>query len=384
MTFSKNYLSNQSQPWAREVTKRIVNIENAFRSAEVNNTTRDDQLAASFRRLDQNFYDTKEANENAIDAINAVLGLGEAPEEGEEPEYPINGANIVADTITANEISSEYVYAGNISANQINAGTITGITFRTSAFGQRVQIQDNEIQIYNDSGTLVGELYGTTDPLSNQALYIDTTSSNAGFLVDAPGGVFIRGNFGVYQANASIEGSLAVRDNFTIGSTVASSGLTFYDNGDDQMEGPGFRATGNINVAGDLLASLPSGTGSDVRITSNNKLVKSSSSLRYKQDVSEAEIDYDLLASINVKTFKFKNDVIEYGEEAQKVYGFIAEELHDLGLVDFVIYEKLEDGTKRPDGIKEDSIFAATYKLVQMQGEKIKTLEQKVTELENG
>jgi hypothetical protein len=55
VTFSKNYLSAQSQPWAREVQKRLANLEATFRSAEVNNTTRDDQLAASFRRLDAAF-----------------------------------------------------------------------------------------------------------------------------------------------------------------------------------------------------------------------------------------------------------------------------------------------------------------------------------------
>lgn len=385
MTFSRNYLSAQSQPWAREVQKRVTNLESAFRSAEVNNTTRDDQLAASFRRLDATFLETQEAANNALTAINGILGLGTAPAAGEDPEYPINGANIVANTITATEISSQYVYAGSINAGQINAGTITGITFRTSASGQRVQIQNNEIEVYNSTGTLVGEIYGTTDPLANQALFVDTSASNAAFLVNAPSaGIFLVGPVGVYGANMSIEGGLSVKDSFTIGSTSPSSGLTFSDNGNNQMEGPGFRATGNINVAGDIFASLDVGSGNTVYVDSNNKFVRSSSSLRYKEQIQDFMPDYNLITSMNVKTFKFKNEVEVQGEDAVTVYGFIAEELDQMGLTDFVIYENLEDGTKRPDGIRADSISAATYKIVQMQAQKITDLEQRVTELENG
>lgn len=387
MTFSKNYLSNQSQPWAREVTKRIVNIENAFRSAEVNNTTRDDQLAASFRRLDQNFYDTKEANENAIDAINKVLGLGEPDGDPIDGSNVINnslpGAKIVANTITANEISSQYIYAGTITAEQINAGTITGINFRTAASGVRVELKNNEVEFFNNT-SFVGSMYGSTDPLASQALYVDLQSSGGGFVVNAPSrGLYVVGEIGAFGGNVFATGNVEAGASIRVG-YLNGLGLTFYDNGNNQLEGPGFRATGNINVAGDIFASLPTGSGSTVQVNSGNQFVKSSSSLRYKEQIKHMDIDYDLLSSMSVKTFKFKSEVQSYGEEAATIYGFIAEEVDEIGLTDFVIYEELEDGSIRPDGIRSDSISAATYRLVQMQGKKIKTLEQKVTELENG
>lgn len=399
MTFSKNYLSNQSQPWAREVTKRIVNIENAFRSAEVNNTTRDDQLAASFRRLDANVLATQAATEDALNAINKVLGLGEPdgdPIDGSNViDDSLPGAKIVANTITANEISSQYIYAGTIDADQINAGTLVGFTIKTKSTGQRVELENSAASFYDDLNRFTGQILGVGED-RGATLEMKSTGSgqvqvwSGGALFYASGGKFasISSNgFGSFGQLAAVGDDLVISGNNSYDPTFRMElfGATNREmkiNSQGQFEAFGFRAINNMNVGGDFFASLPVGSGTTVQVTSGNQFVKISSSLRYKQDVSDIEIDYDLLTSMNVKTFRFKNDVIQYGEEAQKIYGFIAEELHDLGLVDFVIYEELEDGTKRPDGIKQDSIFAATYKLVQIQSEKIKNLENTSNELD--
>ena len=72
MAFNKNYLPAQTQPWAREVQKRIENTETAFRSAEVNNTTRDDQLASSLRQVQAASAAATTAANSALAAINGL------------------------------------------------------------------------------------------------------------------------------------------------------------------------------------------------------------------------------------------------------------------------------------------------------------------------
>jgi len=419
MAFNKNYLSAQSQPWAREVQKRVANLETSFRSAEVNNTTRDDQLAASFRRLDATFLETKTANENAIEAINRILGLGEPDGDAIDGvniiDESVDGAKIVANsvtadqieagTITATQISSEYVYAGNISATQINAGTISGsrvaggtivgTQLKTATTNRRIELESTQMSIYDEndefSGSILGEgtdsgaivkISGTGDSflgvLSAGVLLSGSPASN---LTVSSGGISAVGNFSFSDGNVTMLGD---EPTFTMLDTGASPSRfgSFKLNAQNQFEASGWRAINDMNVGGDLFVSMDVDSGSTVRVTSGNKLVKSSSSLRYKEQIELLDLDYDLLTSMNVKSFKFINDVKENGEKASKIYGFIAEELHELGLQELVIYEELEDGTVRPDGIREDSISAATYWLVKVQANKINDLEDRIAILE--
>jgi CII-binding regulator of phage lambda lysogenization HflD len=149
-----------------------------------------------------------------------------------------------------------------------------------------------------------------------------------------------------------------------------------------QIESFGFRATGNINVAGDLFVAMDSGSGTTVVVDGNNKFLKSSSSQRYKQQIQEMPVEAKIL-SMPLKTFKYDYDVQTYGNEAPTLYGYIAEELDAQGLDDFVIYETLEDGTKRPDAVRYDSIFAALHKTVQNQASIISSLEARLAALED-
>ena len=341
MTFSKNYLSNQSQPWAREVNKRIVNIENAFRSAEVNNTTRDDQLAASFRRLDANVLATQTATENALDAINAILGLGTAPAEGEDPEYPINGANIVANTITATEISSQYVYAGTISANQINAGILQGITIKTSGVGNRIELTNDEIAIYNTSN-LVGEIYGSF--FNGQgATFFDVGSG--GMVLQSSYQIFAVGNFGVYQGQFSSEGNATFLSNL-------------------------YNPQGYNNTTTASPNTYISTTGLIMRSTNT-------SSIEAKTNIRNLEFDSSEFLSVSPVVFNYKRGIIsdEDPESPTDVIGFIAEDFESTSIGNYVVALPEVEGEFK--SLKYDKLYMFLHKTVQ-------DLEKRVTELENG
>jgi len=407
MAFSRNYLSAQSQPWAREIQKRLSNIETAFRSAEVNNTTRDDQLAASFRRLDATFLETQQAaadaqqaSQDAIDAINRILGLGEPGGD------PVDGANIVTDSITATQISSDYVYAGEIEAGQITSGsisgnfisggTIVGTQLKTAVSNRRIELESTQIAVYDENNNFTGSIFGIGT--ANGAT-LELSSGGSGLIQIWNGGMIFYGSGGKFAALSS-NGFGSFGPLYSSGDDIFIGGNNSYDptfrmnifnatnremkvNSKGQFEADGWRAINDVNVGGDLFVSMNVGSGSTVRVTSGNKLVKSSSSLRHKEQIELLELDYDLLTSVNVKSFKFINDVKENGENASKIYGFIAEELDELGLQDLVIYEELEDGTKQPDGIREDSISAVTYWLVKVQAEKINNLENEINKLQD-
>lgn len=390
MTFPANNLPTASRTWAREVEKKVTNLESSFRSAEVNNVTRDSQLSVTANaalnaatQAQAAAAQAQQATEDLQDVVNNIYVPGTENINGAAvATNTINGSKVVdgslpagkiqVNSITADQINTNYVYAGQINAGQINAGTVNGLSITggslntTAVGGKSVSISGSSASFqYNGSGvgSVEADTAGRLGVFANSGVYI--TGGSAGV--------------GVFQGNFSCEFDAILNGGLRLGGV---SGSLFSRNSDGQMEGPGFRATGNMNVAGDLFVSMDSGSGTTVVVDGNNKFLRSSSSQRYKQQVEEMQLDAGI-TSMPLKTFKYNYDVETYGEDAPKLYGYIAEELDAEGFTDFVVYETLEDGTKRPDAVRYDSIFAALHKTVQHQAELIEALEARLSALES-
>jgi hypothetical protein len=61
----------------------------------------------------------------------------------------INGNKLKEGSITAREISTDYLYAGKIKAEQIDGGEIVGCTIKTANSANFVTMQNQYISIYN-------------------------------------------------------------------------------------------------------------------------------------------------------------------------------------------------------------------------------------------
>ena len=340
----KNYLAADVQPWARQLQKEIDNLKSNFQSAEVNNTTRDDQLASSLRQVQSAANDATDAAadaavaaQDALDAINGLTGLGSPGSS-----YPVDGANLVANTVTANEISSGYVYAGQIDADQINAGTIDGLTITggsvntSPSSGRNVEISGSSAY-FKYLGGYVGEV---------------TTDSVGRLLLSGNGGLYLNGG--------------------TSGSTFfGSGGLTIGD-------AATLSVPGRISSTGTYNATISS--AANVFIASNGNLARSTSSLRYKTDVQD--IDYGLKAlDLRPRTWIDKGQYEENGNSAEglsRVAGFIAEELDELGFTELVVYD--DDG--RPEAISYDRIAVAIIPVLKHQQQTIADLTARIEALE--
>lgn len=152
--FPKNNLPTASLNWGREVEKSINNLESGFRTAEVNNVSRDAQLQASYKRLDRTITQlaatnaavdeaqsdaitalqaantanatATTANSRAIEALQDIIDLG-------SPGGPtINATNITAGTIDASQVNVTNLNADNITSGSINADRISGGTIDAS------------------------------------------------------------------------------------------------------------------------------------------------------------------------------------------------------------------------------------------------------------
>jgi hypothetical protein len=98
-------------------------------------------------------------------------------------------------------------------------------------------------------------------------------------------------------------------------------------------------------------------------------LQRSTSSLRYKTDIQTAEHGLVEVLKLRSVTYKGKND----GDKV--LGGLIAEEVHEAGLTEFVVY----DAEGRPDALHYGNMVALLVKAVQELTQRVKLLEGDAT-----
>lgn len=329
--FPKNNLPEPAQPWAREVQKQLANVITSDRANEINNSTRDNQLNSSLISL------TAAVN-SANSALNGLTGLGST--------------------------GSSYT----LNADNINGGTITGVTLQSALSGQRVAINGTNIALYNSSNELSGTINGASvsgNPSlqisnSNTSMYMDLSRVliNAG---GSPGG-----------ADLTLTPSST---GLSCAGTVLLSGnsITILSSGNVTVQGVVIANNGiqSSNIPGNLLG----GGAIDVYASSSlGRLGYISSSRDTKQEISDIEIDVNAVLSIKPKQFKYNVDIDEFGiENAPIETGFIAEDLDEVGLSRFV-----QRGTDGQIKTIPYSKYVVALQAV------VRNLNDRITVLENG
>lgn len=126
---------------------------------------------------------------------------------------------------------------------------------------------------------------------------------------------------------------------------------------------------------------LPYTTTSDAantRILFDGTIQMVGSSLRYKRDVEDAPVDVDAFLNLRPRSWRDRGLVEEDPDTTRRSYGFIAEEVAELGLpfVDF-------DAEGRPDSLQYDRFMVGAVQVMQSQADQIKTLSERLDALEN-
>lgn len=381
MVFPKNNLPTNSQPWTRDVEKRVENLESTFKSAEVNNVTRDSQALSQIRRLDAAVTD-------AQSAINAVISLG----------------------------SSGSTY--DINADNITGGTITGVNFVTTGGTIKTELSGGKAT-FSQSNVPVGRITADTDG-SNEFVLIesaagldgggayvivgeDYTVMNSGSLGSIQTGLGGLNRVDLTATNIYLNGNTSISGSFSPSSisTGAITG-TSLDVGSGNVEGGGIfgnscsitsMAGGTLNLTGSatiqdrILGSVgtynaTAAFAANVFIASNGNLARATgtSSREAKQDITPLEFDKEAFLEISPVTFKYKDGIITEGENPQTV-GFIAEDFVDAGLSEFLVSPANESDPYI--GLRYDKMYMFLHSVVQSQAETIKALEARIAILED-
>jgi hypothetical protein len=338
-SFPNSNLPLTSQPWGREVEKRLVDTALTVRSNEINNNARDTQLAASLNRVNLAVANAQSAADAANEALASITSVEEAV------YYPgtteIDGGNIRANTIAANKIS---------------AGELVGFTIKTANTGQRAELAGSNITFYNStSSSPVGAISGNTH----------------------------NGTYNVIDISGmtTVDGQLWALSGLNVsGGAVVAGGSQI--TGDIQHNG------GNLFINGGYLQNIDTynrnvQSGRIMYVASNGTYNSASSSERYKQDITPYEVDISKLMQLEPVSFRYKQSVTELGGGADVAHGFIAEQADAIGLTEFVDYEADEDGNLRPDNFRYIDFTAALLDVVKKQQVAIESLSARLDALES-
>jgi hypothetical protein len=126
-------------------------------------------------------------------------------------------------------------------------------------------------------------------------------------------------------------------------------------------------------VAGNSPYNNATGSGANVFVGSDGALFRSTSSLKYKTDIQDATFGIADVLKLRAVTYKGKGS-----SDGDKVFaGLIAEEVHNLGLTQFVQYA--DDGS--PDALSYGNMVSLCVKAIQEQQALITQLQADVATL---
>lgn len=196
--FPTSNLPTVSQPWGREVQKRVETLESQFSLQRTNSATIDAQLQASYRRLDETVIGLlqadldiqaalAQANQGIADAAAAASAASSAASAASAAAATANSAATAASTAssqalsaanTANNaitgltglgssgsaysINADNINAGTLNANYINGGTITAssVDLTSGSYGIKVGSSGDSAYINCYVGSGDGTTFG--------------------------------------------------------------------------------------------------------------------------------------------------------------------------------------------------------------------------------
>jgi hypothetical protein len=368
--YQKNFLPSQAQPWVRQIQDKLTNVESAFRSSEVNNRSRDEQLLASYNRLDKAFIQVAAASSQALSAANAAQSAADAAAAA---ALTANGAAATANGIIDNiyvsnteDIDGSVIASGTISVDKIIAGTLTGFTIQTASFGRRVILSGTNASFYDEGGNFTGSISGSGSDRASSVQVVSSTGSalyvyNGGADLVGPGSLISAGNAGAAQilinsSRTDIQGLLVGNASWN-----TSGNLTVQQ-----------RILGSV---GTFNATTTSAANLEISSSGNFSRSTAASSRLVKRNIRELDFNLKDFLSIRPVVFNYNEGFItdEDPDNPEDVIGFIAEDFQEAGLGDLLIAPPAFEGDTI--SVKYNKLYMLLHKAVQEINQRLEKLE---------
>ena len=263
--------------------------------------------------------------------------------------------------------------------NTDNAKDLGATTTRFKDLHLSGTVNANSLNVYKSSGNVVGKIQSGSSGVAGLTLQTSAGASTIFAGVGSAQGL-------MFYANGTNEAMrLNSSGNFFVNTTTANAKVNFAGagtstaytlsctdsagNGTLQVRDDGLINTGNRAAAP---YNLTTGSAANLFVLSNGTIYRSTSSLRYKNTITDASHGLTELLKLRPVTYKGNND-------GDTVFGgLIAEEVHDAGLTEFVQY----NDENQPDALAYGNMVSLCIKAIQEQQTIIDDLKSRIETLE--
>ena len=254
------------------------------------------------------------------------------------------------------QVTGGILSGGSITGTQINVPTVGSPAFSVNALGEMTATSANITgTITATSGTISGALTitgsltgGTIQTSSgtnavvldgaNNALGVKSGGSFAGWIASIGSGSVLM-HYGTSPSSTAYPRTAASAGAATVSGT-ASSGFSANNDGTNGITGntnhfapATFSSTVNLNGQANY-SGVATGSGSTmVLVTTGSRIAYTTSSERFKQDIVYINTPgwLDKVMAMKPITYKTSEDFTVEGEPNETQYGFLAEDIYDLG-----------------------------------------------------
>ena len=356
-----------------------LSIPNVFANATVADAT---QVNANFNAV-KSFVET-----SLVSADGAVKATTNSITDSAVTTAKINDGAVTADKLASNSVTTAKILDANVTAGKIADGSITGGTA-----GAGVKIAATTITNANISnsaaialsklatGALPTAITIAADNITSNA--VTTAKINAEAVTNAKiADATITGAKISNTANLSVNTVATAGNLSAFGDVVTAGSLKTTLNTNDSF----FTVVNGADASIMGIDSNQGVNGHDVGTSSiravysrsTNVIGFSSSSQRFKEQISDYEFDEDAVRGMVPVKFKYRKEVEQLGDEAGWNYGFIAEQAEQNGLPELV--QRDADGLV--DYFSYERMCVAQQQLIRTLFDKVEALEAKVVELE--
>ena len=318
-------------------------------------------------------------NADTTYATYSTIGFGGGTADGNNRIFASNTGASQLYIAGATGFGITFRVNGN-STNAVNISSAGNVGIGTSSPSQKLSIvgsyvrshslsEDNTsagvyFQVKNGAST-VGQSSQFVDNAGNLIVYTGTSSEAERMRITSIGNVFIGYSGGITDTRLLVISQGTTSSTYSI--VIKNSSLTnlFYIR-DDGAFFTGSAAASPYNNT--------TGTAANLIVLSDGSLARSTSSLKYKNNVENYTKGLAEVMQLRPVSYEGKNDI----DNGKQFAGLIAEEVHELGLTEFVQYA--EDGT--PDALAYSNMIALLTKAIQEMNTKLDEQNQAIQNLQ--
>ena len=337
---------------------------------------------AAFSENTTGNYNTAVGNDALFSNTTASFNTAVGYQAAYSTTTPQGVTAIGANALQANTTGGSNTAIGgtnNVSAGGAMEDNTTGannVAVGTGALQKNTTASNNTAVGYSAGKANTTGTYNTF--VGKDAGLTNTTGSNSSYFGEFSGRL-ATGNSNTFYGQQSGHTVTTGEKNTILGRYNGNQGgldIRTSDNNIVLSDGDGnprLYITDSNTVYASGVYSQTSASAANVFVQSNGALLRSTSSLRYKNTVQDATHGLTELLTLRPVTYKGNND-------GDTVFGgLIAEEVHDAGLTEFVQYN--DDG--EPDALAYGNMVSLCIKAIQEQQATIEALEARITALES-